>query len=311
MTTTDQLLESKSDARAKLYTQPIQELFVATITANRPAAKDARDQLAEVMRDTMGTAEVLGASLTLQATASVLSRSASLSRDKHSLMVFADQQVIPRVTFEEALADMVERTPVTIRRAAERTAQSIAKRYATDNVMAFVRSAEASVTKEAQGFITRALKSGIPEGEAGKRLAMSVNQIRKRSKAWSQGYSRMVFRTNVNTALTAGRFRQAQDPDIKAVIPAFRFDSVSDSDTRHNHKAADGMILRTDNPQWSKIAPPLGYNCRCQVVFVSVPELKAKGLIKANGDIRESRVPSSAFPDPGFRHSGRPDLQGL
>lgn len=311
MTTTDQLLESKSDARARLYMQPIQDLFVATITVNKPAAKDARDQLAEVMRDTMGTAEVLGASLTLQAAASVLSRSKNMARDKRCLMEFADQQVIPRVTFEEALADMVERTPVIIRRAAERTAQAIAKLYSQSNVMAFVRSAEVSVTKEAQSFITRALKTGIPEGEAGKKLAMSVNNIRKRSKAWSEGYSRMVFRTNVNTSLTAGRFRQAQDPDIKAVIPAFRFDSVADSDTRHNHKAGDGIILRTDNPKWAKIAPPLGYNCRCQVVFVSAPELQAKGLIKANGDIRESRVPSSVYPDHGFRHSGRPDLRGV
>ena len=148
----------------------------------------------------------------------------------------------------------------------------------------------------------------IGEGDAGQRLSMAVGDVRARTEPWSEGYSRMVFRTNVNTAITAGRFRAAQDPDIKAAVPAFRFDSVGDVDTRHNHNAADGVILSVDSLEWRRIAPPLGYNCRCRVVHVSSIELDAMGKLRDDGSVIDDRVPADAGPDEGFRPGGRPDL---
>lgn len=295
---TDKLLEDVSGRYARLYFAAIHELYVAKVRNDKPGAAAARRQLAEVMAQTMGVGEVLGASLLLQN----LKRTAKFAADEPT------QTLLPRVTFEEALEDMVERAPVTIRDAAERTAQRIAELYSEDKVMAFVRSAEESVTSEAQKFIERALRDGVPEGEAGQRLAMQVNDIRKQSQAWSEGYARMVFRTNINTAISAGRFRQAQDPDIKEVAPAFRFDAVGDGDTRDNHDAADGIIMSVSNPEWRRIAPPLGYNCRCQVVHVTRYELETMGRIRSDGTLIEDKVPSAAFADPGFRHGGRPDL---
>jgi SPP1 gp7 family putative phage head morphogenesis protein len=234
------------------------------------------------MAETMGVGEILGASLLLQN----LKRSAKFAADEPT------QTLLPRVTFDEALQDMVERAPVTLVDAAERTAQRIAQLYSEDAVMAFVRSAEESVTSEA-------------------RLAMRVDDIRVQSQAWSEGYARMVFRTNINTAISAGRFRQAQDPDIQEVAPAFRFDAVGDGDTRDNHDAADGLIMSVSNPEWRKIAPPLGYNCRCQVVHVTRSELERMGRIRKDGSLIEDKVPSGAFADPGFRHGGRPDLASV
>jgi len=306
----DKFLEDLSGRYARFYFAAIHDLYVALVSGNKPAAADARERLAELMAETMGAGEVLGASITLRAAARVLGPQA-FAADRSRLLRFADepsQTLLPRVTFTEALEDMVDRTPATIRNSAQRTAQKIAELYSKQRVVAFVMSAEETVTKEAQSFIARALREGIGEGEAGRRLAMSVNDIRKKSAEWSEAYARMVFRTNVNTAVTAGRFRQAQDPDIRAVVPAFRFDAVGDSDTRDNHDAADGMILRVDNPAWGRIAPPLGYNCRCQVSHVSRVELELAGRIDRNGNVIEDKVPASAFPDPGFRHGGRPDL---
>ena len=306
----DKFLEDLTGRHARHYTAAVQDLFVAIVSRNKPAAADARAALATITAETMGAAEVLGATMVLRAASRHL-RSQALAADRSSMIAFADlpsQTVLPRVTLTEALEDMVERTPVTIRRAAERTAQRIAELYSEDHVMAFVRSAEASVTREAQNFITRAFRSGIDEGTAGRRLAMSANEIRKRSAEWSEGYARMVFRTNVNTGVTAGRFRQVQDQAIKSVVPAFRFDSVGDVDTRDNHDAADGMILRVENTAWSKLAPPLGYNCRCQVSHVTRVELEMMGRVDRHGDVIESRIPAGAFSDPGFRHGGRPDL---
>lgn len=303
----DKLLEDLSGRYAEPYTSAIQDLFAAVVSGNKPAALDAREALARAATETMGIGEILGARLTLEG-ASRVAEKIGFYRDPQSIIAFQDQAIVPAVTFEEALEDMVSRTPKTMRRAAERSAQRIAELYGSKRVIAFARSAEAIVTREAQKYIADAMRTGMVEGEAAKAIAMRVNEVRKRSKEWSEAYARMVFRTNVNTAVTAGRFRQAQDPDVKAVVPALRFDAIGDGDTRKNHNAADGVILRSDNPAWAKLAPPLGYNCRCQVSLVSVPELRALGRIDKRGNIVESKIPPAAKPDDGFRHGGRPDI---
>ncbi len=293
MSQADRILESTSARYAREYFAALHDLYVAAVMGDKPAARDARERLAATMADTMGAAELLGARYALQAA----SRRAQFS-----------QTVIPGVSFEDALDDFVSRAPVTLRNAAQRTAQRIAELYSQERVAAFVRAAEDTVTREAQGFIARALREGIGEGEAGRRLSMSVEQVRELSEPWSEGYARMVYRTNVNTAVTAGRFRTAQDPDIKLAVPAFRFDAVGDGDTRDNHGAADGVILAVDNPAWNRIAPPLGYNCRCQISHVSALELEVSGRLRDDGTVVESVVPRGVFPDEGFRHGGRPDL---
>jgi len=101
--------------------------------------------------------------------------------------------------------------------------------------------------------------------------------------------------------------REALAADFKDAAPLNHFLECQDK-FGNNHDAADGVILRVDNPEWRRIAPPLGYNCRCQVTLMSTPALRRMGRIGPDGQVIESRVPSGAFPDPGFRHGGRPDL---
>lgn len=301
-------LESLGTHYARFYTDQVQEMFVAYVQGDRAKVSAAREKLAQVIADTMGVAELMGASAVLRTVAGVLAPGQRLAAERGHMQIFADQSLIPSVTFEEALEEILTRTPVTIRNAAQRSALSIAKLYSKDRVMAFAYSAEQAVTERAQSFIAQALREGIGEGEAGRRLAMSVNEIRAKSELWSEAYSRMAFRTNVNTAVTAGRFRQARDEDIKEVTPAFRFDAVGDADTRDSHGNLDGTILKVDNPAWNDIAPPLGYNCRCQVTLMSRPMLRRANALNPDGSVKESVVPANAGADPGFRHGGRPDL---
>jgi SPP1 gp7 family putative phage head morphogenesis protein len=308
----DQLLESTSAKRAEDYAGPLLDLLVATVQNDRTAMAESRMRLGEAMRQTMAMGEILGARLMLQDAADAYDLEFGLRSEpteRQRMMRFAKSQtVIPRLTLTEALEELISKTPVTLRRAADRTAQKIAELYSERNILVFARAAEASVTKEVQRLIAEGMRKGMSEGQIGRKISQRVDELRKRGKAWSQAYSRMVYRTNVNAAVTAGRFRQAQDPDIKKVVPAFRFDAVGDSNTRHNHSAGDGVILAVDNPAWDKLAPPLGYNCRCQLVHVSVPELRSKGRMDRRGDLKQSRIPPGFRPDPGFRHQGRPDL---
>lgn len=304
----ERFLTDLSGRYAAPYAGAVSDLIVALVRENRPAAADARAALERVMRETMGVGEVLGATLLLQSAAKHFEPIA-LRGDRERLIAFKESQtLLPRVTLSEALDDMVTRTPVTLRRAAERTAQRISQLYAEGRVIAFAKSAEATVTREAQTIIAKTFKEGLGENAAARALRRGVDAVRKRTAAWTDSYAAMAFRTNVNTAITAGRFRQVQDPDIRAVTPVFRFDAIGDADTRTNHNAADRIVMRVDNTDWNRIAPPLGYRCRCSVVPVSIAELNRMGRVGRDGQIREDRVPPGAFPDPGFRHGGRPDL---
>lgn len=298
MTDVRRFVERTTDYQARFYREAVLDMFTAYVVSDRILMSDARDRMTEAVLDAMRFGELVGASSALAAV------------NRANFAADGTNPILPRVTFQEAVEDFVTRQPVTIRRAAERTAQRIAELYSAERVAAFVASAEQSVTQVAQSFIARSLREGIAEGEAGKRLSMSVEQVRKAGRPWSEGYSRMAFRTNVNTAVSAGRFRQAQAPEVRAVAPAFRFTSAGDADTRDNHDDLDGVILRVDNPEWRRIAPPLGYNCRCTVDIVTVPQLERMGRIR-NGEVVESRVPSAGGPDAQFRHGGRPDLMGI
>lgn len=306
----DRFLESLSGHYARFYTEQVRRLFTSVVFNDKPQRVNAREELAQNIADTMGVAELIGAWNVLREVAKIKNARGDVLRgDRELMLIFADQPLIPSVTFDEAVEELVTRAPVTIRNAAERTARRIAELYSKDRVMAFAYAAEEAVTERAQRFIVEALKSGIPEGEAGRRLAMAVDDVRKQSAQWTEAYSRMAFRTNVNTAVTAGRFRQVNDPDIKKVIPAFRYDAVGDGDTRHNHNELDGIILRVDNPEWNKIAPPNGYNCRCQVSLMTLPQLRRANRLYPDGSIIESKIPPGAGPDKGFRKGGsRPDL---
>jgi len=308
----DRWLESLSGRHARHYTSAVHDMVVAMARGNRYGVVDARTKLERVITDTMAMAEIVGASMALRSAAAVFAGGQFRKVDDaaHCLRFSTSttQDILPRVTFDEAVQDMIDRTPVTIRDAAQRTARRISQIYSEGHMVAFVRSAEQAVTERVRDLIAAAIRDGTEEIGVGRMIRTSVEKIRTATAAWSEGYSRMAFRTNLNTAVTAGRFRQAQDPDIKAVMPCFQFHAVGDDDTRDNHRLMDGRIFLVDNPVWNKLAPPLGYNCRCRVVSMSRPMLDRMGRVGADGSILEDRVPAGALADPGFRHGGRPDL---
>lgn len=307
------ILEDTNTRLAAEYVEAFREYLIAVVLKNAPQTRDARLRLEEVVRESMGRAEVLGALSTVRKAAGVLASDAAFSADRSRLVSFADTaatKILSRVTFIEALEDLRDRVPVTLRNSVDRVADQIAKLYSAGDdgrgIIAFAKSAEAAVTQRAHELITSAVKRGIPEREIGRTIAFSVNQIREETSAWTEGYARMAFRTNLNDAVTQGRMRMARDPDVKLAVPAFRYTAVGDSDTRPNHEAADGVILAVDNPAWRTLRPPMGYNCRCQLDFMSRPELRRMGRLDAAGKVVESRIPSGAHPDEGFRPGGTP-----
>jgi SPP1 gp7 family putative phage head morphogenesis protein len=63
----------------------------------------------------------------------------------------------------------------------------------------------------------------------------------------------------------ANWFRQQADKDLFDL----QYRAVLDDRTRSEHAALNGLTARADDPVWSTIYPPNGWNCRCEVIQVA------------------------------------------
>lgn len=210
---------------------------------------------------------------------------------------------LPEVPFTEASADIIAREPRLAHGARE-----VSKVYNSDHGFAMARSSSLEVTARVQTAVADAIQTGVGIGDASASIQTIARKAGEDMAKWTRSYAETVMRTNVATAYSAGRFRQMAEPSVQRAIGALRYSTVGDVDVRENHQAADGVVAAADDPIWQSMAPPLGYNCRCGVDFVSWPELERMGLIESDGRVRRARAPAGAHADEGFRHTGRPDI---
>lgn len=296
------------------YLRALEEL-AAAIRAREAAAvagarvtgvEDEIARLAGVIRDAQVRAEAAGRAETLR----VAQRFAVKPGGAPAPPVGAAGSVlgdpatwgpIPRVPFTEAIGDVMSRHPVLAR-----TWDQVQAAYNEDHAFALARSASTTVTERVQKAVAKAIREGKTSAEAVKSIRGIAQQAQLDMRDWTRAYAETVFRTNVTTSYAAGRFRQMADPAVRRAIAALRYTAVMDVDTRPNHRAADGMIAAPEDPVWDRISPPLGYNCRCGVDFVSWPEARAAGIVTGDTTIRPARIPPGAHADPGFRHTGTP-----
>lgn len=125
-----------------------------------------------------------------------------------------------------------------------------------------------------------------------------------------------VYQTNLQSAYMAGRYKaQLENADRR---PYWKYVAILDSRTRPRHRALNGRIFRYDDPIWSVIYPPNGYNCRCRVIALSYEEFVAEGGALSNGgDFLETRdipvgnkgqtVPVTGYKDPATGEWFGPD----
>lgn len=201
---------------------------------------------------------------------------------------------VPSVHFREAIEDLIDREP--------RLAtgwRAVADLYQQGPAFALAKSTEIQLTRRIQDKIAEFLVRGITEPTAAKVIAEMGD--------FTRAYSATVFRTNLATAYTAGRFRMVEDPNVASIIGAFEFNAIDDSDVRKNHLAAHGLLAAPADAIWDIFSPPIGYNCRCALRMVDRFELEKRDLFEPNGDVRRFIPPgfSGAFPDRGFETTRR------
>lgn len=263
------------------------------------AVLGVRERLSELnaLGDLLGRARLLR-----EADAAKRNEPASFLNDPlGGFLLFDAATSVPHVPFKDAIRDIAKREPRLAGTVAE-----VAEVYREHGFSA-VQAVSESVLKRVQAEIGLGIKTGRAIRDAAEIVASMAD--------WTKAYSHTVVRTNLTSAYTAGRFQQLADPTVRRFIPALQFVSVREpwdpkrrTGTRPNHLAAHGLVAAVDDPIWGLLAPPLGYNCRCTVILVTLGMLAAMGLLNKDGSVRKAVRPRGAGPDPGFVHAGRPDM---
>lgn len=93
-----------------------------------------------------------------------------------------------------------------------------------------------------------------------------------------------VFRTTMGQSISAGRWVQDRSPLVREICPIFRYDSLTDNDTRPHHLAFNGFVAPSDMPIWKTINPLNGFNCRCSREAILASEAARRGWLTATGE---------------------------
>lgn len=196
--------------------------------------------------------------------------------------------------------------------------------------------------------IRGALETALQDGQTLKQFIAALQPTLESQGWWgqqvivdSQGVGELVqlgsprrlktiYQTNLQSAYMAGR--KASMEEAAETHPFWRYVAILDGKTRPSHRALSGQVYRHDDPVWSAIYPPNGFNCRCRVTALSQSAVTRKGLSisrsagkmttttvetgpdKRTGEIRTSQVTSVSTTDatgkaitfrtdPGFNHA--------
>lgn len=112
-----------------------------------------------------------------------------------------------------------------------------------------------------------------------------------------------IFRTNIQTAYNAGRWKQAEKG--KKDRPYAMYDAINDGRARPTHLAQDGKVYPIDSIFWRTWWPPNGFRCRCSVITLSEEDIK-EGKLQVRDEAagpnpKDPEAPKMAMRDIGLR----------
>jgi len=190
-----------------------------------------------------------------------------LGMDHASRKLNAADEEIPALPFEEAVSFMKSRIPVT---KAEWNELEPKLRFRAFTV---ARLAQCDYIDTARQVLHKAMGSGKGVAETYKQWQTIQTLVQDDAMKLRPGYWENVFRTNTQTAYTAGKLMQFKNNPP----PAWRLLIIDDSRTsdicrRLIREGRQDIAMASDHPFWGKFGfPPYHYQCRTglQAVYKS------------------------------------------
>ena len=135
------------------------------------------------------------------------------------------------------------------------------------------------VTGLSQQDLVQLVSDGIEQALAnGETLPQFRERILEaiKAKGWHGYRIENIFRTNMQSAYAAGRYKKMQA--VKKSRPYWQYMAVLDKRVRPSHAILHGKVYPADHEFWDSNYPPNGFRCRCGVVTLSERQVKAQGL---------------------------------
>lgn len=167
------------------------------------------------------------------------------------------------VDFDDAIAWFRKRVAMTKADFERLSAAAKRKAFTVANV------AQLDLIQQVWDAIDEAVKEGTPLADFKKAIGGELR------KAWAGSVDdppwrlETIFRTNVQNAYGAGRYRQATHPDVAGDRPVWMFDAILDGRTTDICEACDGTKLPNDDAWWKTHLPPLHFNCRSSFIALT------------------------------------------
>ncbi|MDH4869823.1 phage minor head protein [Pseudomonas sp. BN515] len=133
--------------------------------------------------------------------------------------------------------------------------------------------------KTLQQFITDLQPVLEAQGWWGKQVLVDSQGDAELVQLGSPRRLKTIYQTNLQSSYMAGR--KAAMEDTAETHPYWQYIAVMDGMTRPSHAMLNGKVYRHDDPIWSAIFPPNGFNCRCRVTALSEAAMKRRGLTLA------------------------------
>jgi SPP1 gp7 family putative phage head morphogenesis protein len=130
--------------------------------------------------------------------------------------------------------------------------------------------------------IWRALDKAVSEGTTFEDFKADIGE--RLIANWGgeiPGRLETIFRTNVQSAYSAGRQAEMADPDIADTRPFRRFVATLDTRTSPVCRASHDTVLLASDPWWLTHTPPLHHRCRSCVITLTPEQAAEMGLTAA------------------------------
>lgn len=115
------------------------------------------------------------------------------------------------------------------------------------------------------------LKSGETLPQFKERIMAAIQ-----TQGWHDYRIENIFRTNLQTAYAAGRYKKMQA--VKASRPYWQYLAVMDKRVRPSHAILHEKVYPADHEFWAANYPPNGFRCRCCVRTLSARQVEKQGL---------------------------------
>ncbi|MBQ7607481.1 MAG: minor capsid protein [Desulfovibrionaceae bacterium] len=119
--------------------------------------------------------------------------------------------------------------------------------------------------------LQQALENGETLTDFKKRITAAIQ-----AQGWHDYRIENIFRTNMQTAYMAGRYKKMQQ--VKKSRPYWQYIAVLDKRVRPSHAILHEKVYPADHEFWSTNYPPNGFRCRCTVRTLSEHQVQTQGL---------------------------------